>query len=236
MLLPVTLVVSEEPFLRLGLRIYGLTKMHFPACHEARTVEEAIAILADQPVELVLVGACAKHEQTPRWVESITRHRPKVPVIVVCQEPSPDQVRRVLQVGAMGVITNLDSKEELRRAVAAALSGARHVSGRASGSLIAALEDVHVPAEAMGLGKLSRREKEVFELMGAHRSTKDIAAQLGIGEKTVETHKYRIKTKLHLDHTSQVKQAAVAAHTLTSTSHAPALRIPHPLRPPAGKW
>jgi len=168
-------------------------------------------------LDLIVVAAFVMSEETPRLVRRVRRGPNGPPILVVSNPPQPDYVRRVIQAGAQAVLTTLDALDELSQAVNTALRGGMHVSPLAMGSLRVAFIGEDEDAAGGRLGVLSDRECEVFELVGRGLSGKDIAVNLHISVKTVETHKHRIKEKLHLPHATQLVRTA-ANHVLLSAS------------------
>lgn len=213
---PPTLIVSHEPLLCLGLRAFLMIRLQVPECFEATSLIEAQYLLDQHSPHLIIVAASFLAEDTPRMVKELRRGKHPPPVIVVTSRPQADYVRRVIHAGALCVVTSSDSLDELNHAVRSALHGGMHVSPRATGGLLDALHGQNGKSEAQ-LRSLSDREMEVFDLVGHGMSGKDIADHLHISVKTVETHKHRIKEKLHLPHSTQLVKAA-ATHVMRHPS------------------
>ena len=207
--LPSTLVVSAEPFLRLGIRTHLEQELRVPMCYLATCGVDALVVLDRSAVGLIIVANTEHGGDTPRLVKELHAARRHSPLIVVTRKPSSDYVRRVMQAGARGIVTGLDELEEMGQAVGAVLRGGMHVSPSALEGAMCAISGVGEDAQAAKLGALSNREMEVFELIGQGLCSKEISSRLNISPRTVETHKMRMKEKLRIEHASQLSRAAV---------------------------
>jgi two-component system, NarL family, invasion response regulator UvrY len=188
-------------------------------CHQAVTVGEAQGILEQElAVGLIVVAACIRSEELPSVVRSLECSRRPLPLIVISDSCSSEQVRRLIGEGALAVINGLDRLEELQLAVESALRGAMHISALARGHEGGSLGNAKAKtgSEAL-LRSLSDREMEIFELLGAGRCVKEIAGALGISTKTVETHKWRAQEKLGCKGAAQLSQLA-STHVLRMTA------------------
>jgi DNA-binding NarL/FixJ family response regulator len=83
-----------------------------------------------------------------------------------------------------------------------------YLSARLSVSLLNRATSNPAIAVGSGPGRLSNRESQVFQLIGKGRSTREIAKELGIGVKTVESHRENIKNKLRIEHSTALVREA----------------------------
>jgi DNA-binding NarL/FixJ family response regulator len=205
---PSVLLICYEPLLRLGLRHFLLSEAGFAKCDVAVSLPGALDCLMKLRPTLVVLASSCECGDLPRVVRDIRRCQADARVLLLVRPGESDLLHRVVEAGALGFATLVDGLDELKCALAAVLEGSFHVSRLAMAGM-----KVHVDARSSGpvavdVKLLSDREKEVFECMGRELGTKDIAFKLGISVKTVETHQKRIKEKLHLRKTAEVKLAA----------------------------
>jgi DNA-binding NarL/FixJ family response regulator len=113
-----------------------------------------------------------------------------LPVKVLCLSMHKDvaHLRRAFDLGVAGYVLKDDAFEQLAEAVAVVAAGGRYVSAECARTLSA--------AAAEGAGALTPREVEVVRFIASGRSTREIADELGISVKTVETHRQHIMAKL----------------------------------------
>lgn len=114
---------------------------------------------------------------------------PELAVIVLTMEQDPQFARRALDAGAKGYVLKRAAGEELVEAIRAVATGRTYLSR----GLQAALAK---PAEGGGPGDLSARETEVLALIARGHTNAEIAAELGLSVRTIETHRTRIQQKL----------------------------------------
>lgn len=206
------LIISQEPLLRLGVRQFMIQEAGLKCCGEATSSGEALDLQGRFQPCLVVVATCLASGEAPRLVRDLRRARPDQRVLVVGRATEPDLVRRVLQAGARGYVSSLDEVTELRLAVASVLGGHLHVSRSVADCMTMGpvTKPATGPDQQALLRHLSDRELEVFQLIGRKLGCKEIAANLSISVKTVETHKQRMKDKLGLQHGAELQRLALA--------------------------
>ncbi|GAA1774540.1 response regulator transcription factor [Luedemannella helvata] len=147
------------------------------------------------------------HTNTPaEHTRQVLRARRGTPVLVVVRQFQPAEVIATLRAGALSfLIEGHFTRADLAGAVAGTLHGHSHLSGAALTAMVHQLRDpvaalAEAPAmtgrERSSTAALSRREREVIDLLAAGRSNTDIAEALTLAEKTVRNHVTRIYRKL----------------------------------------
>ena len=115
-------------------------------------------------------------------------------MIVLTSFLDDDRLMPALQAGAAGYLLKDVEPSELARAIRAAHRGEAIIDPSVAARLLQTLSDPQ--ARAASGEQLTRREREVLELIAAGRSNKRIALELGIAEKTVKTHVGHVLAKL----------------------------------------
>jgi two-component system, NarL family, response regulator NreC len=180
------MVLDSEP----GLRVVA----------EAGDVSEALACVRQhQPKVLVLdlhMGGVSSLHAVPELISSA----PGMRVVVLTMQNDPAFVREALRAGASGYVVKEAADTELVEAVRIAVRGGTWVSPQLGASLI----------EPAGSAEpLSPRETEVLRLIGLGYTNKEIAGQLFLSVRTVESHRGRIQTKLGLSSRHALVQYAL---------------------------
>lgn len=140
-------------------------------------------------------------------VRRVVRHMPDVRVLFLSAQTDPGQVRAAIKAGAAGFLSKFAEPVELELAVRAVARGQTYLSPSISRH---AIERRRAPRGEEQI-VLSPRQREVLRLIGRGKSTKEIAALLGIGSKTVETHRFRLMQALGLPNTHALVHFAVKA-------------------------
>lgn len=130
---------------------------------------------------------------------SLLRERhPEIHVIALTRHSEPGYLRQMLQAGARGYVLKQAAVEDLLLAIRNVASGKTYLDNTLSGQVVSgffANQGQKIPA---GEPELSNRESEVVRLAANGYSNKEIALQLGISGKTVDTYKLRAMEKLGL--------------------------------------
>ncbi len=138
-------------------------------------------------------------------LKRITRHLPDVRVLILSSLTDSAHVRSALKAGAAGFLSKSAEPAELDLAVRAISRGQTYLSPSVSHHAIERRR-AHRETESV---VLSQRQREVLRLIGRGKSTKEIASLLGIGNKTVETHRARLMQALSLSNTHALMHFAV---------------------------
>ncbi len=204
------LVVDAQPVSRAGLCALVRSQPELRLVGEAASVREARELaLRLKPHVVVLDPSMPGGAVAMKDVRKVS---PRSQFVILTSPADALGVQRAFQAGACGYVTRLDPVEALMAAIAGAADGARHVGPRVEQVLLDRLASGSVQLRGDDLAVLSPRELEVFRLIGEGRSTRAMAAELGVSTKTVETHRERMKLKLKLrDGASLQRRAMLAA-------------------------
>lgn len=178
-------IVDDHPIVREGL-VVALTQRGFTIAGAFGSAEELLASRIDAEVvllDLELPGMSG--------VDAVSRI--DAPVLVLTAYANDEQIDAVLRGGARGYLLKGASLDEIDRAIRAAARGETYLDPRIASRVIALS---HAP-------RLSPREREVLRHVAAGLSNKEIAAQLGISERTVKFHVTAIFEKLGAENRAQ---------------------------------
>ena len=124
-------------------------------------------------------------------IRSLSERAPHTAIVVVTMEDSPVFAQRALAAGALGYVSKDLADEELPQAVRAAADGEQYMSPRVAARLDAL-------QQALTDNKLTQREVEVLRLIALGHTSVEIARQLHLSPRTIETHRAHIHRKLGL--------------------------------------
>jgi DNA-binding NarL/FixJ family response regulator len=140
------------------------------------------------------------------WIKELAKEYPQTRILIVSRQSERIYAERALQAGAAGYWMKNGSAQELMRALDTVAAGEIYAS-----LAITALAVQRLARRGdlpRGVDFLSDRELAVFSLIAAERRPGDIANQLGISRKTIETHCERIKEKLGYGNAEELKRGA----------------------------
>ena len=152
--------------------------------------------------------------------ERVRRDCPSVKVLALTVHEEQLYLTQLLRAGASGYVLKRAAALELVRAVRSVASGGTYVDPSLTGALVAGYLDAEHAAEQPEHDALSAREREVLLRIARGFSNKEIAAELGLSVKTVETYKARMAEKLGLRSRVDIVRYAAQRGWLEDSSEA----------------
>ena len=165
-------------------------------CGEAANGRETMAGVAAQKPDLVILDLRLKGEDGLELIKSLKSQFPTLKILILSQYEAPVYAERALRAGALGYLVKEQGAEEVLSAIRAVLAGELYLTRGVATLLLHKL--VSANGETTPENLLTDRELHVFNLLGMGLSTREIAAELKLSFKTVETHRENIKHKLGL--------------------------------------
>ena len=186
-------LVDDHPAVRQGLTLLFSQSGH-SICGEAESIAESLKKLDQVVPDIALVDISLDQESGFDLLEELKQRNLKT--IVYSMHSDAASIEKAFKLGANGYVTKRDATTALLEAIEAVLSGQRHVSSKAAQSLATRLIGSTGQQQEQ---QLSDRELEIIEQMRRGCSTADIAQELIISPRTVESYYARIIEKLKLD-------------------------------------
>ena len=179
-------------------------------CAEAEDRHQAIEAISARQPGLVIVDITLKNSDGVELIKDIHSRWPGLLVLVVSMHDESLYAERVLRAGARGYITKQEATRSILQAIRRVLEGQIFLSEAIASQILGRMTTAR-PGEVLGpVESLADRELQVFELTGRGLNTRQIAQQLHIGVKTVETYRHRIREKLNLQHPTDLLRSAIA--------------------------
>jgi DNA-binding NarL/FixJ family response regulator len=194
-------IVDDHSIFRSGLR--AELDPSLEVVGEAATVDDAIAVVAATRPRVVLLDVHLPGGQGGGGAEVITRSAPTAPetlFLALSVSDAADDVVRVIRAGARGYITKSSSGADVLDAARRVAEGDAVFSPRLAGFVLDAFGAAagETAATHDELDRLSQREQEVMRLIARGYSYREVATDLYISVKTVETHVSAVLRKLQL--------------------------------------
>jgi DNA-binding NarL/FixJ family response regulator len=204
------LLVDDHPMVRERLADVINREADLMVSGEAEDRHGAIEAILAQPPDLVIVDLKLKNSDGLELIKDIRARWPKMRMLVVSMHDESLYAERVIRAGASGYITKQEATRKILLAIRRVLTGSIYLNEKIASRLISRLMTNAASVTASPAESLADREFQVFELIGRGLNTHDIAHQLHIAVKTVETYRARIKQKLSLKDASELLQLAIA--------------------------
>ena len=204
------LVADDHPIVRTGLRALLGSQPEIELCAEATTGPEAIAETKRLKPDLVILDLTLPDKTGLEVLEDVRRDSPETQVIVLTMHFSEEIAREALRLGAIGYVLKSDADTELL----AAVDNARHLQPFFTGRLALTMAQNFVTGQSGTEGEeaavpLTPRELEVVRLLSAGKSNKQVAADLNVSTRTVESHRHHIMHKMGFQSFSELVRFAV---------------------------
>lgn len=185
---------------------------------QVTVVEQAVE--KARSCDLALVSTMLPNDGAFIFVQTLWRQEICTPVLVIGHGENKAEIVRLIEGGARGYMRREQVGGELRKHIQGALRGEAYISPEIAGALAQRLAELREWFEqafppAMPTDALTRREREILQLLGADYSNQDIADDLIIEVGTVKNHVHNILSKLNV---SSRREAASYARVIKSRS------------------
>jgi DNA-binding NarL/FixJ family response regulator len=206
------LIVDDHPMVRDGLvRLIG-QHGDLACCGEAGSVPEAMSAVAMQKPDLVILDLRLKGGDGLELIKSLLAQHPELRILILSQYEAPMYAERALRAGALGYVVKEQAAEEILGAIRTVMAGEVYLTRGMAALLLHKFVGAPKASNQGGAEQLTDRELHVLHLLGAGLSTREIASELKLSFKTIETHRENIKRKLGL------QSAAALVHYATQWS------------------
>ncbi len=187
------LIVDDHTLVRAGLGRLLQTFDGIQVVAEASTAEQALEMALFHLPDLILMDLSLPGRSGLDALSDIRTRMPNIRTVMMSMHDDTGHVRDALDRGAVGFVVKDAAPAELELALRAAFAGQVFLSPQISAKMLAPLIARERPT---GIAALSPRQKQILRRLGGGQTTKEIAAELGISIKTVETHRARMMEAL----------------------------------------
>lgn len=203
------LLVDDHPVLRRGLASLIETEPDLAVCGEAATCRAALEAIRESGPDLVVVDLALEGCDGLDLVKEMRVCHPEIPALVLSMHDEEVYAERSLKAGARGYVTKQQLDETVLIAIRHLLAGKTYISDTLETQLAAKFIAGHTLEAHSPIDSLSDRELQVFRLIGEGRTTRQIADDLNLSIKTIESHREHIKQKLTLESATDLTRRAV---------------------------
>lgn len=204
------LLVDDHPMMRAGLRAVIAKRPELVVVGEAGDGETALALARELDPEVVVMDVALPGLNGVEATRRLLAAQPGVKVIALSLHDDRRYVLAMLRAGAAAYLVKTSAAEQLIQAVDAVVAGQAFLSP----------EVATVAVEHLGLrnpgapgrppaNSLTERQREVLRLLAEGKSSKEIAKDLGVATRTVESHRRDIMRKLDLHSVAELVKYAI---------------------------
>lgn len=200
------LIADDHEVVRQGLRALVDTHPGWEVCGEAGDGWQAVAKTAELKPDVVALDVGMPNLNGLDAARQILRNDPRQKILIVTVYESEEVAEAALEAGARGVLLKSEAAKELMAALEALQHNSYYFRSH-SGTYLQSLRGSGRPGQKKHA--LTRRERQVIQLLAEGKSTKEVATLLELSVKTAETHRSNIMGKLGLHSISEVVLYAV---------------------------
>ena len=204
------LIADDHMVVRRGLRALLETQPGWTICGEASNGSEAVEKAEQQQPDVVILDIGMPEMNGVLATIRIREVAPRARVLVLTMHNSEELIQSCLEAGAQGYVLKSDAERDLISAVKALAGHKTYFTQSATNVVLESFRDKQKEVgEESSVERLTTREQEIVQLLAEGRSNKEVAASLGIGTRTVESHRANIMSKLHLGTFSDLMRYAI---------------------------
>jgi len=175
---------------------------------QAATAKVALAAMIKSPPDLAVVDLSLKGGSGLDLIKDLRTVLPHLPIIVLSMHEEIRDVERALRAGARGYVMKRDAADQIIEAIRAVKAGRVFAGTEVLEVLTARMLSHPATQRSDPVDGLSDRELEIFRRIGQGAETREIASDLGLSIKTVQSYCQRIKEKLGVASGTQVARDA----------------------------
>ena len=202
-------LVDDHPLLRQGIGQLINQAPDLEVCGEAGGRAEAMQVINQSQPDLAVVDLSLKNDRGLELIKDLRVQHPDVLVLVLSMHDEELYAERVLRAGARGYIMKREAADKVIEAIRGVLGGSVYVSDRVASRILHQVAGAPQTAERRTPANLTDRELEILLLIGKGHGNQQIARQLFISVKTVETHRANLRQKLGLASGTDLLQHAI---------------------------
>jgi two-component system, NarL family, response regulator NreC len=199
-------IVDDHAVVRSGLKLLLDGQEDLEVVGEAGDARTAVFEVRAQKPDVILMDVVMPTGSGIEATPAVLKEAPDAKVLILSMQDDPAYVREAFAAGASGYVLKEAADAELVAAVREVASGQRYVHPALGARLVAAEADERARAEE---DPLSEREHEILRLLALGHTNQEIASQLYLSVRTVETHRAHIMQKLRISTRAQLVRYAL---------------------------
>ena len=210
------LLAEDHQILREGLRMLLMRERNLEVVGEVDNGAAAISMAQELRPDVVVMDISMPELNGLQATEALRRLVPHARILILTRHSDSSYVQQLLQSGASGYILKQSASKELVRAIQQVAAGQGFLDPAITGQVVGMVSN-DVAHRGSTPKKLSGREQDVLRYVALGFLSKEIAAQLQISIKTVETHKANAMSKMNLASRIDIVRYAVLRGWLRDT-------------------
>jgi DNA-binding NarL/FixJ family response regulator len=216
------IIVDDHPIFRMGMAELLNQEKDFVVCGLAEDIGSARKVILEHAPDLAIIDITLAGDNGLDLVKELSARTKSFPILVLSMHDEQVWAERAIRAGARGYIMKKEASENVISALRDIRAGKIHVSARIMEGLLDRLQMRSEIPTSSTVDILTDRELEVFRLLGAGLSSREVADRMNLGVKTIGTYRDRVKQKLGIKTAAElIRRAVLWTEQEFSTSSGP---------------
>lgn len=197
------IIIDDHPIVIDGLKNLFFTHEDISLISSYKSGKEALDALKETEVDVILLDINLPDMNGINLCSDLKRLRPSLKIIALSLHNEHAVIRSMLQNGALGYVIKNAPGDEILDAIRTVAHGQKYLCSATRTTMANAEADQHITVPL-----ITRREKEVLQLIGKGLTTQQVADQLFISPHTVESHRKKLMEKFEVNNIISVIKLA----------------------------
>jgi len=184
---------------------------------EAEDMSGALAAIGEVHPDIVIIDISLKGANGIELLKAMRQRYPGIPALVLSMHEEWLYAQRALRAGARGYVMKQEAIEHVVMAIHRVLRGEVYISEKIANRLLSCMVTGGKSESGFSVDQLTNRELQTLQMIGQGLSTREIAAQLNLSVKTIESYRENLKRKLNLNNSNELVRYAIYRSQDTSS-------------------
>jgi two-component system, NarL family, invasion response regulator UvrY len=200
------LIADDHPIVRQGLKQILSEESDMGVFGEAQNSQEVLELAQKQDWDIVILDITMPGRGGIDVLKELKHQYPKLPLLILSMHPEDQYAVRALKAGAGGYLTKESAQEELIKAIRKVVRGGKYISSTLAEKLAF---DLETETEKPLHETLSDREHQVLLMIASGKTVSEIAEELSLSVKTIDTYRARILEKMKMKNNAELTHYAI---------------------------
>jgi DNA-binding NarL/FixJ family response regulator len=202
-------LVDDHPLMRQGVGQLINAQPDMEVCGEAEDASSAMRGIESTEPDAAIIDISLRGSNGIELIKNLKALYKFLPILVLSMHDEGIYAQRVLRAGALGYVMKQEAAEKVVAALRRIMSGEIYVNEKVGSQMLHQALTGRGKPDASPIDRLSDRELEVIEAIGQGKPTREIARDLNVSVKTIESHRAHIKDKIGLKNASELVKFSV---------------------------
>ena len=203
------LIADDHAIFRCGLRSFLEKQEDFEIVGESGDGFETIKFVTENEVDILLLDISMPGPPAAKVAQEILKNKPHIAIVVLTMHEDEYYLQEFLKIGVHAFVLKKSTATELVTAIRAAFEGKHYVDPALSDYVVSSYVGRPATKKSGGISLLSQREREVLRLLALGFTNEEVAKDLFISKRTVESHRANIMEKLGLKSRAELVRFAI---------------------------